>query len=191
MRAIQALLVLALVLLAGLASAQTTGKALDINLNGDAVRAKFAWRLGDPRYLADVGWLYNQDRGSVVHGSFHLVDDAANSGTPLQAGLGVRLVYTTTDPSGFDGGSLALGGFVKYTFRSANRFSIGGHGYFAPDIVSFGDQTRYYEFAFRAAYNVIRDADVYIGFREVEAKYDGGGSYEYDSDLHVGFEFRF
>ncbi len=191
MRANQAWLALGLLLCTGLASGQTTGKALDINLNSDAVRAKFSWRLGDPRYLADVGWLYNQDRGSVVHGSFHLVDEAANPGTALQAGLGLRLVYTTTDPSRFDGGSLALGGFVKYTFPNANRFSIGGHGYYAPDIVSFGDQSQYYEIAVRAAYNVIRDADVYIGVREVEAKYDGGGRYEYDSNLHAGLEFRF
>ncbi len=191
MRANQAWIALGLCFFAGLASAQTTGKALDINLNSDAVRAKFAWRLGDPTYLADVGWFYNQDRGQVIHGSFHLVDSAANSGTPLQAGLGLRLVYTRTDPSVFDGGSLALGGFVKYTLPGANRFSLGGNVYYAPDIVSFGDQEEYYEIGLRAAYNVIRDADVYLGLREIKAKYEGAGRFEFDSNLHIGFEFRF
>ena len=191
MRAIQAWLALGLCFWAGVASAQTTGKALDINLNGDAVRGTFSWRLGDPTFLADVGWLYNQDTGNVVHGSFHLVDSAANSGTPLQAGLGVRLVYTSTDPSDFSGGSIALGGFAKYTFPGANRFSIRGNAYYSPDVVSFGDQEEYYEFGVRAAYNVIRDADVYVGFREVKAKYEGAGRYEFDSNLHIGIEFRF
>jgi hypothetical protein len=191
MRSNQALIAFLLCLLAGLASAQTTTKALDINVNAEAVRLGFAWQPGDPSYLADVGWLYNQDRGDVIHASFHLVGDANGPGSPLQAGLGVRLVYTRTDPSTFDGGALALGGFARYTLPNADRFSIGAYGYYAPDVTSFGDQREYYEVGARVGYSVIRDGDAYLGLRRVQAKYDGSGEFLFDSDLHVGFEFRF
>ena len=191
MRVKQTLFALCLCLLSGLAFAQTTGKALDVNLNGDAVRLGFAWRLGDPRYLAELGWLYNQDEGDVVHASFHLVDAASGSGTALQAGLGVRFVYTRTDPSVFDGSALALGGFARYTLPNANRYNIGAYGYYAPDITSFGDQTEYYELGVRAGYSVLRDGDVYLGLRRIEAKYKGFGRYKFDSGLHVGLELRF
>lgn len=191
MRANQALLALGLCFWAGLASAQTTGTALDINLNNDSARFGFSWRLGNPNYLADLGWLYNQDDGDVIHGSFHLVDAAASPDTPLQAGLGVRLVYTRTDPSVFDGSAIALGGFVRYTLPAANRFNVGGYAYYAPDVTSFGDQSEYYEVGARVGYNVIRDADIYLGVRRVEAEYDRFGSYTFDSGLHLGFELRF
>lgn len=191
MRANQALFALCLCLLAGSASAQMTGKALDINLNDEAARLGFAWRLGNPTYLADLGWLYNQDKGDVIHASFHLVDDAGGPRAALQAGLGVRLVYTRTDPSTFDGGALALGGFARYTLPDADRFNIGGYGYYAPDVISFGDQSEYYEIGIRAGYSILRDGDVYLGLRRIQAKYKDAGRFKLDSGLHIGFELRF
>ncbi len=194
MRANQAWLALCLCLVAGTASAQTVGKALDINLNSDSARLGFAWRLGNPNYLVDVGWLYDQDDGDVVHASFHLVDAAASPGTPLQAGLGLRLVYSRPDP-GFvgDGTALALGGFARYTLPNADRFNIGGYLYYAPDVTSFGDKEEYFEVGARVGYNVIRDADIYIGLRRIEAQYKEpwNDSFTFDSGLHAGFEFRF
>ena len=187
----QTLLALCLCLSAAPAFAQTTGKALDVNLNSDAVRLGFSWRLGDPKYLAEVGWFYSQDKGDVIHGNFHLVDAASGSGTALQAGLGVRLVHTRTDPSTFDGTALAVGGFARYTLPDADRFNIGGYGYYAPDVTSFGDQTEYYEVGARLGYSVLRDGDVYLGLRRIEAKYKGFGRFTFDSGLHAGFEIRF
>ena len=191
MRVKQILLAFCLCLSAAPAFAQTTGKALDVNLNSDAVRLGFSWRLGDPKYLAELGWLYNQDKGDVIHGSFHLVDAASGSGTALQAGLGVRLVHTRTDPSTFDGTVLAVGGFARYTLPNANRYNVGGYGYFAPDVTSFGDQTEYYELGVRLGYSVLRDGDVYLGLRRIQAKYEGFGKFTFDSGLHAGFEIRF
>ena len=191
MRVKQILLAFCLCLSAAPAFAQTTGKALDVNLNNDAVRLGFSWRLGDPKYLAELGWLYNQDKGDVLHGSFHLVDAASGSGTALQAGLGVRLVHTRTDPSTFDGTVLAVGGFARYTLPNANRYNVGGYGYFAPDVTSFGDQTEYYELGVRLGYSVLRDGDVYLGLRRIQAKYKDFGKFTFDSGLHAGFEIRF
>jgi hypothetical protein len=187
----QTLLAFCLCVWAAPAFAQTTGKALDVNLNSDAVRLGFSWRLGDPNYLAELGWLYNQDKGDVIHGSFHLVDMAGSSGTALQAGLGVRLVHTRTDPSILDGTALALGGFARYTLPRADRFNIGGYAYYAPDVTSFGDQTEYYEVGLRVGYSVLRAGDVYLGLRRIEADYKGFGGFTFDSGLHAGFELRF
>ena len=191
MRVKQTLLAFCLCYLAAPAFAQTTGKALDVNLNNDAVRLGFAWRLGEPNYLAELGWLYNQDKGDVIHASFHLVDAASGSGSALQAGLGVRLVHARTDPGTVDGTALALGGFARYTLPRADRFNIGGYAYYAPDVTSFGDQTEYYEIGVRVGYSVLRAGDVYLGLRRIEAEYDGPGGFTFDSGLHAGFEFRF
>jgi hypothetical protein len=59
------------------------------------------------------------------------VDAAAGPSTPLQAGLGLRLVVTQPDSGFADGGAVALGGFARYTLPKANRFNIGGYLYYA------------------------------------------------------------
>lgn len=191
MKVKQTLLALCLCLATATSVAQTTGTALDVNLNDDAVRLGFSWRLGDPKYLAELGWLYSDNKGDVIHGSFHLVDAASGSGTALQAGLGLRLVHARTDPGSVDGTALALGGFARYTLPNADRFNVGGYGYYAPDITSFGDQSEYYELGVRVGYSVLRDGDVYLGLRRIQAKYDGLSRFTFDSGLHAGFEIRF
>jgi hypothetical protein len=191
MKAYKALLGLALVFYAGTVSAQTMGRAFDISLNGDMVDAGFTWRLGNRKLLADVGWLHNEDRGDVIGGAIHLVDAASTGNDPLQAGMGLRLLHVRPDAGSADGSALALGGFVRYVLPNANRFSIGAHGYYAPDVVTFSDLAEFWELGVRVGYNVVRDGDVYIGARTVEATIDGQGKLRLDSGLHIGFEFRF
>jgi len=190
MKAYKASLGLALVFYAGIVSAQTTGRAFDISLNGDMVDAGFTWRLGDRKLLADVGWLHNEDRGDVFSGAIHLVDAASTGADPLQAGMGVRLLFVDPDPASVDGSALALGGFVRYTLPNANRFNIGAHGYYAPDVVTFSDLTEFYELGVRVGYNVVKDGDVFLGVRTVKAEF-GPGDLSLDSGMHIGFEFRF
>ncbi len=191
MKAYKAVLGLALVFYAGIVSAQTTGRAVDISLNGDMVDAGFTWRLGDLKLLADVGWLHNQDRGDVFGGGVHLVDAASTGSDPLQAGMGVRALHVNPELASASGTAVALGGFVRYILPNANRFNIGAHGYYAPDVVAFGDLTEFYEIGVRVGYNVLRDGDVFLGARTVKAEFGGTGRLSIDSGLHIGFEFRF
>lgn len=191
MNLFRATIVIVVCLAGGVASAQTTDRAFDINLNDDVVTAAFTWRLGDRKLLAGIGGLHNQDRGDVLHGEVHLVDVASSSADALQAGLGVRLIFADPDVASVDGTAVALGGFARYVLPDADRFSIRGHLYYAPDVVSFGDLDEYYEIGARVGYNVVRDADVYIGVRTVKTEYDGGGDLSFDSGVHIGFEFRF
>jgi len=191
MKSYQAVLTVVLSLFAGLASAQTTHRAFDINVNDDAARAALFLRAGNPMLLADLGWLHHQTRGDAIHLGIHLVDEASNGKDSLQAGLGVRFVYTQPDNALVDGSALALGGFVRYVLPNANRFNIGGYLYYAPDVVSFGDVVEYYDVGARIGYNVVRDADVYLGVRSTKADYGGPGRFSFDSGLHIGFEIRF
>ena len=94
MKSYQAVLTVALSLFAGLALAQTTHRAFDININDDAVRAALFLRPGSPKLLADLGWLHHQTKGDVIHIGVHLVDAASNGKEPLQAGIGIRFVYS-------------------------------------------------------------------------------------------------
>lgn len=173
------------------ASAQDKDSLLDFNLSDDAVRASFATRIGGDNLQLGAGWLHHQDKGDVAHLGLHLVDAAADSGADLTAGIGTRLMFVDVDNIDLDGSVLSIGGFVRYVFPEYNRFSVGAHLYFAPDVVAFGDVNRYSEFEARLSYNVLRDADVYIGARSARARFEQGGSINFNSGLLFGIQMRF
>ncbi len=79
----------------------------------------------------------------------------------------------------------------RYTFPQANRFGVGGHLYFAPDVLSFSDAEQFREVEIHASYNVIQDADVYIAYRNIQGEYDDGSEVTFDTGINIGIRVRF
>ena len=50
---------------------------------------------------------------------------------------------------------------------------------------------RYEEYSVRVGYNVMREADIYIGARYVKGKYDDAGDARYDTGMNIGVTLRF
>ena len=173
------------------ALAQQKHSIIDLNLSDDAVRASFATRVRNEGLQVGAGWLHQQDKGDIAHLGLHLVDAAADSGADLTAGIGARVFFVDADSIDHDGSALAVGGFVRYVLPDYNRFSVGAHVYFAPDVVAFGDLSRYSELEARISYNVLRDADVYLGARAARAKFEEGGSMSFNSGIMFGIQMRF
>lgn len=177
----------------GLALLAATGAArassLDLNLSGDAARLGFASTVTKTGLEADFGYLYHEDDREVAALGLHLVDDAAQGGDPFRVGLGARAVFV--DAGTLSGGALAVGGHFRYIVPRYNRFGIGGAVYYAPDVVSFGDQQKYLELMLRGEYQVLRRASAYVGFRGVRAQFDGTRTRSLDSGLHAGLYIEF
>lgn len=164
---------------------------LDLNLNDDAARLTFAWPIDGRDIKLDAGWLHHQDKGDVIHAGLHLVGDASSADQPLEGGLGGKFFYVDPDMLDEDAFALALGGFLRYTLPKFNRVNVYGHLYFAPDVLSFGDADKYQEFEARIGYNVLRDADIYLGVRYSNAEFDSGAQVTIDNGLHAGIQLRF
>ncbi len=184
-----ALLVLAS--MSQIAAAQGMNSYFDLNLNSDTVRGSYATRLSNPNLQMGAGWLHHQDKGDIGHLGLHLVDSAGSNNSNLIAGIGARLLYIKNDGSNANGTAIGVGGFFRYVFPDYDRISIGGHGYFAPDVVAFGDVSRYQEIEGRISYNVLPDGDFYLGFRAARANFDGSGSTNFNSGLLFGMQLRF
>ena len=178
-------LVLALIPAAGFAG------ELDLNLNADAVRVSLAGRLTDTKLRIDGGWLHEQDRGNVGHVGLHLVGEASTGPQPLIAGVGGRFVYLDSDRGNADGYGLGVGGFVRYTVPTQNRVELGGWIYFAPEILMGGDAEEYFEFDVYAGYSILRDALLYIGYRDISADFEQRSGVTMDSGGHIGFRLKF
>jgi hypothetical protein len=179
--------VLALLAFSPLAAA--TG--LDLNVNSNALRLTMDFEVSN-NIIVDGSWLYHQDRGDVFGAGLHVTGAATGGRNPLQAGLGGRLLRVDSDVKGRDDGQvLPLGGFVSYTLPDYNRFAIGGSLYYAPDVLAFGDTNRYFEGNVWGAYSVLRNGQVYLGLRRVEAGFKNSPSVTFDTGIHAGLRLRF
>lgn len=181
-----------LILVAGLSlSASALADRLDLSFNADAFRVEYARPFPRNALEWDVGWLHEQDNGDVIHGSLHLTGQASQGQNPLRGGLGLRIAYTNGDRSKQDGVGVAVGGYFRYPIPRYNRFIIGGHAYIAPSVLSIGELDQYQDFGIRLAYNVMKDADVYVGLRYVEGQYDEARDATFDDGLNIGVALRF
>ena len=164
---------------------------LDLNVNNDAVRLTADFDLSN-NLVVDGSWLHHQDRGNVLGAGLHLTGAATGGSNPVHAGLGGRLLWVDSDVGNRDDGQvLAIGGFVTYTLPDYNRFVVGGSLYYAPDVLSFGDATRYTEYNAWAGYSVLRQGQVYLGVRGVSADFKRSDSVTIDTGLHLGLRLRF
>ncbi|MEM9172900.1 MAG: YfaZ family outer membrane protein, partial [Pseudomonadota bacterium] len=166
-------------------------QTIDLNVNNDTVRAGFIGNPTERGLRIDAGWLHNQDRGDVIHIGVHAVGDMSSGNQSLEGGLGGKVFHIEPDVGGESATVLGIGAYGRYVLPAANRVSIYGHVYFAPDVLAFGDGKRYAEIEAHLAYNVLRNADVYLGARYSNVDFDGADDVTLDSGLHVGIQLRF
>ncbi|MFK8014683.1 MAG: YfaZ family outer membrane protein [Gammaproteobacteria bacterium] len=178
-------------LLSALSCVAAQADRLDLDLNDDAARLTYSHPFEARKTQIDGSWLHHQDRGDVVAVGFHITGNAASQERPINAGLGGRVMYL--DASGFDatGSALAVGGFFDAKIPNYNRFGVGGHLYFAPDVLAFGDSSEVLDLSVHGSYSILRQGEVYVGLRNVRSDFKGGGSLNFDTGLHVGFRLNF
>jgi hypothetical protein len=165
---------------------------VDLSLNSDALRLQYVHEMASSGLSLDGGWLYNSDNGDVLHIGVHLVDLASSGRDKIEAGIGGRVVYTNGDRSKQTGVAAPIGGFVRFTPQAINRLSVGGSLYYAPSILAIGDMDKYQEYSIQVSYNVLREADVYLGARYVRGDYKKGvPDARFDTGMHIGMTLRF
>lgn len=171
--------------------AQALADQLDLSFNADAVRVGYARPLPGNALQWDVGWLHHQDVGDLVHAGLALVGKASEGANPLTGGLGLRAVYSDGERRDQDGFAAAVGGFIRWTVPRFNRIALGGEAWFAPEVLTFSGMRKYQDFSVRASYNILREADVFVGARYVRGDYDDAPDARFDTGLHVGLALRF
>ena len=178
-------------------SLSIAAQGLDLNLSSDAIRGEFAFDIGAlPNNNAKVaiGGLFSEDLDpeelTAIHAGLLVTGDTGAREALVEAGLGVRLVALDVADS-LNGAAIALGGEVDARLPAYNRIGVSGSVYFAPDVSSFSDINQYIEYAFDANYEIIRNAFVYLGYRQVRLDIDPVGDFTADTGAHVGFRLKF
>lgn len=188
MRAYRLVLPLALLLTSGGASATS----LNFNLSGEAARLGVVQPLQRNGLQVGASWLHHEDDGDILAAGLHLMDDAQPGRGSLDIGVGAKIFLISEDSRDADGGALGIGGKFRWTWPTFNRFGIGGHAYYAPDVTSAGDIEEYMEAALRAEYLILRNANAYVGVRAIRIGDEHTGDTEtFESGLHAGIRIEF
>ena len=107
------------------------------------------------------------------------------SGTPsLSAGIGLKVFGLTT--ADINVVAVAAGGLLRFSPPSLPRVSLYSDIYYAPKIVTFFDGENLTYFSGGLEYELLSQADVYLGYRSVRATTMTGGGVTVDNGVHVG-----
>ena len=67
-------------------------------------------------------------------------------------------------------------GYATVNIPNVPGLSVGGSAHYAPSILSFGDSDAVTDIEARVSYRVIRNADVYAGYRYVNTDLDNSSA---------------
>lgn len=177
-----------------MAGPQVLADSLDLNLNDDAMRLTYEADMsqGMKGLALDAGYYYN-DRlnasdADMVHVGLHVTGDNWSQSGVFNIKVGGRLIYTDLDP--FDVMALGLGGEVR--FSPVHRLGLGASAYYAPRIASFMDAERYSEYGVKIDYQLLTQAYVYVGYRQINVEVENiSRKVELDDSGHVGLKLVF
>ena len=162
--------------------------SIDVNLNNDSVEAIYATNFRTAEFSA--GALYNNDQSDWVANAGLLASgERQTSQTRIEAGLGGKIFGGSVSNQNIL--ALGLGGQFR-VFPNNGPFGFGAYAYYAPDIVTFMDGKKFWEYGARAEFEVVRKtANVYIGYRKVRSDLDNNDNVTVDSGVNVGVKISF
>ena len=178
-------------LAAGLLCVQAAADEIDLSFSSDALRVVYLHDITNSRLNVEGGWLENGDYGRALHVGLTLRGFASGGANPVRAGVGGRLAVVDGDLPNQSGYGLGVGGFLSYTFTRFNRITLTGAAYFAPDILTGSDLEKYQDYTARLGYQILRDAEIYLGVRYVKGSFDVTPEVLFDDGAHIGFSIRF
>ncbi len=177
---------------AGTAQAEIVDFSVGDNSFRLAVYGPLSRVIDDTKGQYDVGVVLRPETSDdllVVHTGVLLTGDAGIRDLDVAAGLGLRAVYIGRDDD--SGGAVALGGQVETRFPGYERLGFSVYGYFAPEVTSFGQVEKYHELGVGLDYQVLKDASLYLGYREIKTDIAEFSGIRADDSVHIGVRLSF
>ncbi len=176
-------------LLLAAATAQASSE-ISFALSSDMVSADYLSISDDSGSQWGFGALYSDDaHATLVFGTFNVMGKMG-SDSGFSSGLGGKILVHDTFQTA---GSLALGGKVRFAPEAWSGIGFEGGVYIAPNMLNTNDAEQYFEIIARAAYSVNDNSRVFVGWQNIDVKYDDAevSKVDLDSGLNVGFSLTF
>ncbi|KPQ28069.1 MAG: YfaZ precursor [Marinobacter excellens HL-55] len=158
------------VLALSLAAAPVFASDLDLSLTNDSVKAQVNFFGSQNDLQLGTGYTYHEGSRHIGNVDFHAQGRTAIGNLPTTAGIGMRGI--AWDDDDLDGGAVGLGGFATVNVPDVPGLSFTGSLHYAPSILSFGDSDDMTSLELRGSYRVIRNAEVFAGYRYLNTELD-------------------
>ena len=172
-----------------------------VNLNSDDIELQGNIDLGElnqsdyaDTYFLTLGFLDvdNDDASTdpLWSAGFKLRQDVeALEG--LRVGLGFKGVYTEVSGDTFTAIPLGLEAAYTLPLDFAMPIIVSGSLDYAPSVLAFSNADKYMEKRLEVSIQIIEQANVFLGYRDIDTDYEDG-DFEYtDTNWYVGFRVRF
>ncbi len=174
-------------------AAETGARELDLSLSNDTALLRYSTPIsysGTGHTDADFGFMYTESNNMMILGGIEMMGEAGSSAPGMHFGVGIKGYGVSLD-SGDDVGSVALGAKAWFVPPKQNRLGLVGQFYFGPDVTTFGDAEKFWDFSARAEYEVLPEAAIYAGYRNVRAKLSRDRDVDLDKGWHLGLRMSF
>ncbi|WP_303290665.1 YfaZ family outer membrane protein [Marinobacter sp. SS5-14b] len=166
-----------------LATAPVMAADLDLSLTNDSVKGQVNFFGTQEELQLGAGYTYREGSRHIGNVDFHAQGRTALGNLPTTAGIGMRGIAWDDDQ--VDGGAIGLGGFATVNIPDVPGLSFGGNLHYAPSILSFGDSDDMTSLELRGSYRVIRNAEVFLGYRYLNTELDFAGNPDINLDEGV------
>lgn len=176
------------------ANTAVTAGELDISLSNDTAQVRYYAPMSHSKYGHtdfDIGALFTEDDDFMATAGMMMSGEAGSRAPGVHLGVGFRAYGVSFDNTNDDVLALALGGEVRVVPPSERRLGIAFYGNFSPDITTFGDAEQFSDFGGRVEYEVLPEAAIYIGYRQIKAELESGPTVTLDKGGHVGLRMKF
>jgi len=175
-------------------SSNLYARSIDINLADNAAQFKYNTLVGATNYgrtEVGVGFLYNEDDNILGELGLLVIDEAGSKTPGLEIGVGPKFWYGDADKPDVQISGIGLGGQLRYKPMSSPRVVFGGSLFYAPSIVAFIDAEEILEYDVRLEYELLPTANIYLGYRNIEADIKNRKKAEIDESVVLGLRFKF
>lgn len=179
------------VMVLSLAAAPAFAGDVDLSLTDDSVKGQVNFLNNKDELQMGAGYTYREGGLDILNLDFHAQGRTAIGNLPTTAGLGMRGYAWDADE--VDGGAIALGGFATVNVPRVPGLSFTGSLHYAPSILSFGDSDDLTNLELRGSYRVIRNAEVFAGYRYLNTELDRPfrGDVDLDDGVMAGMKIYF
>jgi len=168
----------------------------DIELNGNIDIGELNQSDYPNMYFLTLGFLDVDNREStdpLLSAGFKLRQDVTGV-QGLRFGIGAKGTYTEVGQHKH--AAIPLGVELAYTLPidSTIPIIVSGSFDYAPSILSFKDADKYMEKRLELGVQIVEQAVIFAGFREIDTDFDvrgAGGDYEYNDEFYIGFRIKF
>lgn len=166
-------------------SMAVTAGVLDLALSDTTAKLDISSADGNNRRKSSVeaSFIHNDEQRNGAGLALHV----SNKQGLANLMVGIKSYYAALDEE--DGSGISIGGKVDY--RMLPKLFIRGQAYYAPDVTSFGDIQHYKEAEAKLIYMLLPEAQIFLGFRDIEIDLEELGNHELHEGGFAGISMQF